>query len=286
MASLLASGLSSSVVGTMAGQTIMEDFVGFRTPHVVRRLLTMVPAFVVVAMGVDPTEALVISQVVLSLVLPVPMIALADADPPARRDGGFAIGRRDAVLPCGGTVVVLGLNMVSAGAKCRDMIRPTFGAVSASNGPCAGWPIAQFAQDRPCRRNRTQAIRFGKARTAQSGALLEDYVELISDLLANGGEARPTDIARRLGVSHATAIKTIGRLKREGLAVAKPYRGVFLTEAAKRWPTGYAPAIGWWSICCWRSAFPLEAAEPDAEGIEHHVSDTTLAAFARFLARG
>src|ERR1700752_5527960 len=80
----------------------------------------------------------------------------------------------------------------------------------------------------------TQAKRFGKARTAQSGALHEDYVELISDLLANGGEARPTDIARRLGVSHATAIKTIGRLKREGLAVAKPYRGVFLTEAGER----------------------------------------------------
>src|SRR6201995_1356508 len=80
----------------------------------------------------------------------------------------------------------------------------------------------------------TQASRFGKARTAQSGALLEDYVELISDLLSSGGEARPTDIARRLGVAHATAIKTIGRLKREGLAVAKPYRGVFLTEAGER----------------------------------------------------
>jgi len=53
----------------------------------------------------------------------------------------------------------------------------------------------------------TQASRFGKARTAQSGALLEDYVELISDLLANGGEARPTDIARRLGVAHATTIR-------------------------------------------------------------------------------
>ena len=80
----------------------------------------------------------------------------------------------------------------------------------------------------------TQARRFGKARRAQSHALLEDYVELIADLLAAGGEARPTDIARRLGVSHATAIKTIGRLKREGLAVAKPYRGVFLTDTGER----------------------------------------------------
>jgi hypothetical protein len=55
----------------------------------------------------------------------------------------------------------------------------------------------------------TQARRFGKTRTAQSTALLEDYVELIADLLATHGEARPTDVARRLGVSHATAIKTI-----------------------------------------------------------------------------
>ena len=129
----------------------------------------------------------------------------------------------------------------------------------------------------------TQARRFGKARTAQSGALHEDYVELISDLLANGGEARPTDIARRLGVSHATAIKTIGRLKREGLAVAKPYRGVFLTEAGTalankvrarhRLVVDVLRALG----------VPAEAAEADAEGIEHYVSETTLKAFARFL---
>jgi len=74
-----------------------------------------------------------------------------------------------------------------------------------------------------------QARRFEKARSAQAAAVLEDYVELIDDLLASGGEARPTDIAHRLGVTHATAIKTIARLKREGLATSKLYRGVFLT---------------------------------------------------------
>ena len=73
------------------------------------------------------------------------------------------------------------------------------------------------------------ARRFEKARSAQAAAVLEDYVELIDDLLASGGEARPTDIAHRLGVTHATAIKTIARLKREGLATSKLYRGVFLT---------------------------------------------------------
>jgi DtxR family transcriptional regulator, manganese transport regulator len=131
----------------------------------------------------------------------------------------------------------------------------------------------------------TQASRFGKARSAQSGALLEDYVELISDLLTSGGEARPTDIARRLGVAHATAIKTIGRLKREGLAVAKPYRGVFLTEAgeslAARVRTRHRVVVD----LLLAVGVPFEAAESDAEGIEHHVSDTTLAAFGRFLAQ-
>ena len=55
--------------------------------------------------------------------------------------------------------------------------------------------------------------------------MLEDYTELIADLIAVNGEARTTDIARRMGVAHPTASKTIARLKREGLARAKPYRG-------------------------------------------------------------
>ncbi|HUN41527.1 MAG TPA: manganese-binding transcriptional regulator MntR [Acetobacteraceae bacterium] len=130
-----------------------------------------------------------------------------------------------------------------------------------------------------------QARRFGKARTAQTGALMEDYVELISDLLENHGEARPTDIARRLGVSHATAIKTIGRLKREGLANAKPYRGVFLTEGGERL-AGRVRARHRLVVDVLRAiGVPVEAAEQDAEGIEHHVSDVTLAAFEHFLRR-
>ncbi len=129
----------------------------------------------------------------------------------------------------------------------------------------------------------TQASRFGKTRNAQSTAILEDYAELIADLVATTGEARPTEIARRLGVAHATAIKNIGRLKREGLATSLPYRAVFLTEAGAalaarargrhRLVVDVLLAIG----------VPAEAAEQDAEGIEHHVSDATLLAFAKFL---
>jgi manganese transport protein len=76
LVSLMASGISSSVVGTMAGQVIMQGFVGWHIPILARRLITMLPAFVVVAAGFDATRCLVLSQVVLSLVLPVPMVAL------------------------------------------------------------------------------------------------------------------------------------------------------------------------------------------------------------------
>lgn len=131
----------------------------------------------------------------------------------------------------------------------------------------------------------TQALRFGKARTAQSATLLEDYVELIADLLAVHGEARATEIAKRMGVTHPTALKSIGRLKREGLVTARPYRGIFLTAAGQalaervrirhRLVVDVLVAVG----------VPTEAAEADAEGMEHHVSEATLKAFARFLKR-
>ena len=128
-----------------------------------------------------------------------------------------------------------------------------------------------------------QADRFLKARSARSATLLEDYTELIADLIAAQGEARTTDIARRLGVAHPTASKTIARLKREGLAHAKPYRGIFLTEAGAamaksarerhRLVVDLLIAVG----------APREAAEADAEGIEHYVSAATLSAFESFL---
>jgi manganese transport protein len=112
LASLLASGLSSSVVGTMAGQVIMQDFVRFRIPLWVRRLVTMIPAFVVVALGVNATQALVLSQVVLSLVLPVPMIALLVLT--ARRDvmGDFVNGRLTNVAAVAAAIIVLSLNVL------------------------------------------------------------------------------------------------------------------------------------------------------------------------------
>lgn len=112
LVSLIASGISSSVVGTMAGQLIMQGFVGFSIPLWLRRLVTMIPAFIVVALGANATDALVMSQVVLSLALPVPMLALVWFT--GRRDimGEHANGRVLQTAAIVGAVVVSILNVV------------------------------------------------------------------------------------------------------------------------------------------------------------------------------
>ena len=129
-----------------------------------------------------------------------------------------------------------------------------------------------------------QADRFARAREVQAVALLEDYVEMIGDLIAELGEARVADIAQRMGVAQPTATKAVARLKREGLATSRPYRGVFLTaegtvladrvRARHRTVVQLLTAVG----------VPEATAELDAEGIEHHVSEETLKAFEAFLA--
>ena len=108
--SLLASGFSSSMVGTMAGQTIMQDFVRFRIPLWLRRMVTMAPPFVLVWLGANVTQSLVWSQVVLSLALPVPMVALVLLTGDRRVMGGFANGRFTQVAATLAAVVVLALN--------------------------------------------------------------------------------------------------------------------------------------------------------------------------------
>jgi manganese transport protein len=110
--SLIASGVASSAVGTMAGQMIMQGFVGFRIPIWVRRLVTMLPAFVVVGLGANATSALVISQVVLSIALPLPMIALLIFTGRADIMGSFANSRLTNVAALFGTALVLILNSI------------------------------------------------------------------------------------------------------------------------------------------------------------------------------
>ena len=130
----------------------------------------------------------------------------------------------------------------------------------------------------------SDADRFTNARANRSTALFEDYTELIADLAEEFGAARITDIARGLGVTHPPANKAVLRLKREGLVISRPYRGVFLTEAG----TAMAQRVKARHRLVVRLLIavgvPPEAAEMDAEGMEHYVSETTLQAFEAYLA--
>jgi DtxR family manganese transport transcriptional regulator len=129
-----------------------------------------------------------------------------------------------------------------------------------------------------------QAAQFARVRTAQQTEKAEDYVEMIDDLINAYGEARVVELAERFGVSHATVNKVVKRLQRDGLVVSRPYRSIFLTDegralaatsrARHKIVLDFLRAIG----------VGENNAEPDAEGIEHYVSDETLAAFERITA--
>lgn len=136
------------------------------------------------------------------------------------------------------------------------------------------------------RKPRTAKLRsaaFRRVRSDHQSELAEDYVELIADLIDERGEARGTDIALRLGVANATVVKALKRLQDGGLVTQERYRSIFLT--ADGWKMaedgrrkhkiveGFLLALG----------ISEETARIDSEGIEHHVSEETLRAMARFL---
>lgn len=130
-----------------------------------------------------------------------------------------------------------------------------------------------------------RAAAFRRMREAHRTEMAEDYSELIGDLIAATGEARLTDLAEHMGVTHATAAKVVKRLEREGLVQSRPYRSIFLTEdgealadqSRKRHKLVYQflRALGVNEL----------TAEADAEGIEHFCSKETLAAFARVITK-
>jgi DtxR family manganese transport transcriptional regulator len=124
-----------------------------------------------------------------------------------------------------------------------------------------------------------------RTRQEHSQEIALDYVELIAELIATTGAARVTDLARRLGVTHVTVNRTIQRLRRGGLVNAQPYRSILLTEAGRKLSeesrrrheivVEFLKSLG----------VPDAAAHLDAEGMEHHVSKKTLAAFVKHLER-
>jgi DtxR family transcriptional regulator, manganese transport regulator len=124
-----------------------------------------------------------------------------------------------------------------------------------------------------------QAENLSQTRREHANEIAEDYVEAIADLVAETGEARIVDLAKRLGVTHVTVIRTIARLQKAHLVTSRPYRAIFLTDQGREL-AAVCKARHETVVAFLRSiGIPERVAEMDAEGIEHHVSPDTLAAF-------
>jgi len=127
-----------------------------------------------------------------------------------------------------------------------------------------------------------QAEIHRRTRRANLTEVAEDYVEVIADLIDTTGEARAADIARRLGVTHVTVVKAVARLRRLGMVTAQPYRSIFLTprgrQLAEQVRRRHQIVVRFLAALGLRP----DVAQADAEGIEHHVSKETLAAFEQF----
>ncbi len=133
--------------------------------------------------------------------------------------------------------------------------------------------------------HKRQAENLSQTRREHANEIAEDYVELIAELIATTGEARVTDLARRLGVTHVTVNRAIQRLRRVGLVNAQPYRSIFLTEAGRKLSEEsrrrHEIVVEFLKLL----GVPDNVAHLDAEGMEHHVSKKTLSVFVKHLER-
>lgn len=129
---------------------------------------------------------------------------------------------------------------------------------------------------------KTQAQWFARVREAHQTETVEDYVELIADLIDVQKEARASDLAARLGVANPTVSKMLSRLQHEGYTDSEPYRSIFLTDKGKRLAKKCKERHQIILEFLIRLGVDAETAEFDAEGIEHHISDQTLEIMRKF----
>lgn len=135
-------------------------------------------------------------------------------------------------------------------------------------------------------RKKAAPDRFHSTREAHAAETAEDYVEAVADLIASKGEARVTDLARMMGVSHVTVTRIVSRLGREGLVISPPRKPVTLTPAGSRLALRARERHR--IVLEFLIAIDVPAAQAaiDAEGIEHHVSQATIRAMQRVAGSG
>lgn len=130
-------------------------------------------------------------------------------------------------------------------------------------------------------RNPAQAHRRTRADHAAETA--EDYVEAVADLIDQKGACRVVDLSQRLGVSHVTVIRVIQRLEAEGLVATEPYRPVLLTAKGRRLAIACRQRHDAVYDFLLKLGVSERVAAIDAEGIEHHLSEETLARIRAFI---
>lgn len=123
------------------------------------------------------------------------------------------------------------------------------------------------------------AAKFERIRKAHHSEVMEDYVEMIADLIDETGEARAVDLAARFGVKSPTVNATVQRLQREGLVDTKPYRSIFLTDEGAKLAQACKERHQIVHDFLVSLGVPSDVADADAEGMEHHISDLTLSLF-------
>jgi DtxR family transcriptional regulator, manganese transport regulator len=127
-----------------------------------------------------------------------------------------------------------------------------------------------------------QSETFRRTREAHRFEIMEDYAELIDDMIAAQGHAKQTDIANRLGVAQPTVAKMLKRLADEGVVLQQHYKGVVLTEKGRALAASAREKHSVVVAFLLSLGVSEETARKDAEGIEHHVSAETLDALRKF----
>ena len=124
---------------------------------------------------------------------------------------------------------------------------------------------------------------FRQVRNQHASETAQDYVEAVADLIAEHGEARAVDLARKLGVTHVTVSQTVTRLQKSGLIQSQPYRSIFLTDEGRNLAAKCKARHRVIVEFLKKLGVSGETAMHDAEGIEHHVSAETLAVMEKFV---
>ena len=129
------------------------------------------------------------------------------------------------------------------------------------------------------------AAKFERIRKAHQSEVMEDYVEMIADLIDEIGEARAVDLAARFGVTSPTVNATIQRLQREGLVETRPYRSIFLTDEGAKLAQACKERHRIVRDFLVMMGLPEDIADADAEGMEHHISEQTLSVFQKAISK-